>query len=54
MPLTTWNCVLSISRTIISDIEKKLALPRNYFQFFATHIFNRWHIGFSGGNSAAC
>ena len=30
MPLTIWNCVLSLSRTIFFS-EKQLALPRNHF-----------------------
>ena len=41
--------------------ENWLVLPRNYFhnripwlQLFATQVFNRWQMGFSGGKFAPC
>ena len=58
MPLTIWNCVL-FHKQLNYFSKNRLVLPNNYFhnrvprqQPFATHIFNRWQIGFSGGKFA--
>ena len=55
MPLTIWNCVLSYKQQNYFS-ENGLNPPRNYFhnriarqQRFATQVFNRWQMGFSGG-----
>ena len=61
MPLTIQNYVLSYKQKIYFS-ENRFVLPRNYFHMkqnsqvaiFATYIFKRWQMGFSGGILATC
>ena len=58
MPLIIWNCVLSFKQQNYFR-ENGFILPRNYFhnriarlQLFATQVFSKWQMGFSGGKFA--